>query len=100
MQAEDCVAVLYAREGADVMIAYLNEHEDAETTKKAVEAEGRRCATIAGDVADPAFCRKAVDVTIATFGKLDILVNNAAFQPSRISPRNISIARSRPISTA
>jgi NAD(P)-dependent dehydrogenase (short-subunit alcohol dehydrogenase family) len=74
------VAVLYAREGADVAIAYLDEHEDAEITKRAVEAEGRRCITIAGDVADPKFCRKAVEQTLKEFDKLDILVNNAAFQ--------------------
>jgi NAD(P)-dependent dehydrogenase (short-subunit alcohol dehydrogenase family) len=74
------VAVLYAREGADVAIAYLNEHEDAETTKCAVEAEGRRCITLAGDVADAKFCQWAVQQTIKAFGKIDILVNNAAFQ--------------------
>ncbi len=74
------VAVLYAREGADVAIVYLNEHEDAETTKQAVEDEGRRCVLIAGDVGDSAFCREAVRKTIDAFGKLDILVNNAAFQ--------------------
>lgn len=74
------VAVLYAREGADVAIAYLDEHEDAEVTKLAVEAEGRRCIVMAGDVADWGFCQAAVDQTIETFGQLDILVNNAAFQ--------------------
>jgi NAD(P)-dependent dehydrogenase (short-subunit alcohol dehydrogenase family) len=74
------VAVLYAREGADVAIAYLDEHEDAEETRRAVEAEGRRCIAIAGDVADPAFCEAAVKQTIDAFGHLDILVNNAAFQ--------------------
>jgi NAD(P)-dependent dehydrogenase (short-subunit alcohol dehydrogenase family) len=74
------VAVLYAREGADVAIVYLNEHKDAETTRRAVEAEGRRCIAIAGDVADPRFCEAAVERAIAEFGKLDILVNNAAFQ--------------------
>jgi NAD(P)-dependent dehydrogenase (short-subunit alcohol dehydrogenase family) len=74
------VAVLYAREGADVVVAYLNEDKDAEATKRAVEAEGRRCLTIAGDVADPQFCQAAVAETIRVFGKLDILVNNAAFQ--------------------
>jgi NAD(P)-dependent dehydrogenase (short-subunit alcohol dehydrogenase family) len=74
------VAVLYAREGADVAIAYLDEHDDAAETKRAVEAEGRRCITIAGDVADPAFCEAAVQQTIEAFGHLDILVNNAAFQ--------------------
>jgi NAD(P)-dependent dehydrogenase (short-subunit alcohol dehydrogenase family) len=74
------IAVLYAREGADVVVAYLNEDEDAEVTKRAVEAEGRRCLTIAGDVADPKFCEAVVTETIKTFGRLDILVNNAAFQ--------------------
>jgi NAD(P)-dependent dehydrogenase (short-subunit alcohol dehydrogenase family) len=74
------VAVLYAREGADVAITYLDEHADAETTKRAVEAEGRRCITMAGDVADLRFCQAAVEQTIEEFGKLDILVNNAAFQ--------------------
>ncbi len=74
------VAVLYAREGADVAIAYLDEHEDAAETKRAVENEGRRCMIIAGDVADPAFCQSAVQQVIDTFSRLDILVNNAAFQ--------------------
>jgi hypothetical protein len=74
------VAVLYAREGADVAITYLNEHTDAKETKRAVEAEGRRCITMAGDVADLRFCEAAVEQTLEQFGKLDILVNNAAFQ--------------------
>jgi NAD(P)-dependent dehydrogenase (short-subunit alcohol dehydrogenase family) len=74
------VAVLYAREGADVAIIYLDEHVDAEETKRMVEREGRRCITIAGDVVDFRFCEAAVKRTIAEFGKLDILVNNAAFQ--------------------
>jgi NAD(P)-dependent dehydrogenase (short-subunit alcohol dehydrogenase family) len=74
------IAVLYAREGADVAITYLDEHADAEATKRAVEAEGRRCITMAGDVADLRFCEAAVEQTIEEFGKLDILVNNAAFQ--------------------
>ncbi len=74
------VAVLYAREGADVVITYLDEHEDAKETKRAVEKEGRRCFMLPGDVADAAFCREAVKRTIEMFGKLDILVNNAAFQ--------------------
>jgi hypothetical protein len=74
------VAVLYAREGADVAVAYLDEHDDAETTKAAVEAEGRRCILLPGDVADAEFCRTAVAETIKAFGKIDILVNNAAFQ--------------------
>jgi len=74
------VAVLFAREGADVAIVYLDEHEDAEQTKRAVEAEGGRCLVLSGDVADPQFCAAAVEATIDAFGKIDILVNNAAFQ--------------------
>jgi NAD(P)-dependent dehydrogenase (short-subunit alcohol dehydrogenase family) len=74
------VAVLFAREGADVAILYLDEHEDAETTVRAIEAEGRRGLAIAGDVTDYAFCRHAVDQAVKEFGRLDILVNNAAFQ--------------------
>ena len=74
------VAVLFAREGCDVAIVYLDEHPDAETTKQAVEAEGRRCLLLPGDVKDAAFCAAAVEQTVAAFGKLDVLVNNAAFQ--------------------
>jgi len=74
------VAVLFAREGADVAIVYLNEDEDAQETKQHVEAEGRRCLLIPGDVSDSAFCEKAVAQTAKEFGRLDILVNNAAFQ--------------------
>jgi NAD(P)-dependent dehydrogenase (short-subunit alcohol dehydrogenase family) len=74
------VAVLFAREGADVAVIYLDEHKDAETTKQAVEAEGRRCLLISGDVSKRRFCEKAVERVIAEFGRLDILVNNAAFQ--------------------
>jgi NAD(P)-dependent dehydrogenase (short-subunit alcohol dehydrogenase family) len=74
------VAVLFAREGADVAIVYLSEDRDAEDTRKAVEREGGRCLLIAGDVADSGFCREAVEKTVREFGRLDILVNNAAFQ--------------------
>lgn len=74
------VAVLFAREGADVAVVYLEEHEDAAETKRAVEAEGRRCLLISGNVADPDFCRDAVARTLKEFGRLDVLVNNAAFQ--------------------
>ena len=74
------VAVLFAREGADVAVLYLDEHEDAKTTQEFVEAEGRRCLTIAGDVRDAKFCDGAVQQVVDEFGKLDILVNNAAFQ--------------------
>ena len=75
------VAVLYAREGADVAIVYLpQEQTDADETKQAVEAEGRRALLIPGDVTDPDFCRQAVETTVRELGKLDVLVNNAAFQ--------------------
>jgi len=74
------VAVLFAREGADVAVMYLNEHEDAAETKRCIEAEGRRCVTISGDVKDAAFCNDAVGKVVAEFGRLDVLVNNAAFQ--------------------
>ncbi|WP_447577852.1 SDR family oxidoreductase [Achromobacter kerstersii] len=74
------VAVLFAREGADVAVVYLNEHEDAEDTRQAVEAEGRRCVLIAGDVQDSSFCNDAVAKAVKAFGKLDVLVNNAAYQ--------------------
>lgn len=74
------VAVYYAKEGADVSIVYLNEHKDAEETKRQVEQEGRKCLLIAGDVGDDAFCRDAVSETVEKLGKLDILVNNAAEQ--------------------
>ncbi|MDO8410638.1 MAG: SDR family oxidoreductase [Phenylobacterium sp.] len=74
------VAVLYAREGCDVAIAYLNEDEDAQATKAAVEKEGRRAILLPGDVADPDYARHAVAKTLEAFGRLDVLVNNAAFQ--------------------
>lgn len=74
------VAVLYAKEGADVAIVYLDEHEDAKTTKEAVAAYGRRCLTIAGDISGEPFCKDAVEKTVNELGRLDILVNNAAEQ--------------------
>jgi len=74
------VAIMYAREGADVAILYLNEHGDAEETKRQVEQEGRRCLTIAGDIGDESFCQQAVQQVVGELGKLDILVNNAAEQ--------------------
>ncbi|HIV71799.1 MAG TPA: SDR family oxidoreductase [Candidatus Aquabacterium excrementipullorum] len=87
------VAVLFAREGADVAIVYLSSHQDAEDTRRAVEAEGRRCALIPGDVKDPAFCRQAVEQTVQAFGKLDILVNNAAFQEHAASLEDLTDER-------
>jgi NAD(P)-dependent dehydrogenase (short-subunit alcohol dehydrogenase family) len=74
------VAVLFAREGADVAIFYLTEHKDAEETKTAVEAEGRRCILISGDVSKREHCMEAVARTVAELGGLNVLVNNAAFQ--------------------
>jgi NAD(P)-dependent dehydrogenase (short-subunit alcohol dehydrogenase family) len=74
------VAVLFAREGADVAIVYLSEDKDAEETWRAVEDEGRRALLIPGDVTDSAFCQDAVETTVQELGGLDILVNNAAFQ--------------------
>lgn len=74
------VAVLFAREGADVAIVYLDEHADAEATKLAVEAEGRQCVLLSGDVRDQKFCASTIKRTVKAFGRLDILVNNAAFQ--------------------
>ena len=74
------MAVLYAREGADVAIVYLEEKKDAQCTMDAVEKEGRKCLLISGDVTDPKFCACAVQETLKRFGRLDILVNNAAFQ--------------------
>lgn len=74
------VAVLFAREGANVAIIYLNEHQDAEDTKKMVEKEGRTCITISGDVSDRAFCFDAVAQVKKELGQVDVLVNNAAFQ--------------------
>ncbi|WP_447979421.1 SDR family oxidoreductase [Candidatus Nitrospira bockiana] len=74
------VAVAFSREGADVVIVYLNEHKDAEDTTRLVEKEGRRCLSIAGDVGTESCCRDTVQRTIERFGRLDVLVNNAAEQ--------------------
>jgi NAD(P)-dependent dehydrogenase (short-subunit alcohol dehydrogenase family) len=85
------VAVLYAREGADVAIVYLPEEQsDAEETREAVQNEGRQALLIAGDVSDPDFCRDAVEQTVEEFGQLDILVNNAAFQQHQKSIEELS----------
>ena len=74
------VAALFAKEGANVAVAYLNEHGDAEETKRMVEKYGRRCILIAGDIGYESFCAQAVEQTVREFGKLDILINNAAEQ--------------------
>ncbi len=76
------VAIAYAREGADLLISYLNEQEDADAreTARHVEAAGRRCVLVPGDIADAAHCRAVIDRAVREFGRIDILVNNAAFQ--------------------
>ncbi len=84
------VAIAFAREGADVAILYLNEHEDAAETRKRVEGEGRRCLTIAGDIGDEAFCHDAVRQVMDEFDHLEILVNNAAEQHPQDSIEAIS----------
>lgn len=85
------VAVLYAREGADVAIVYLRvEQSDAAETRRAVEAEGRRALLLPGDVRDEKFCREAVEKTVKEFGKLDVLVNNAAFQQHQQQLEDVS----------
>ena len=84
------VAILFAQEGADVALVYLNEHGDAAETKRRVEATGRRCATFAGDIGQEAFCREVVERTVAALGQLDILVNNAAEQHPQDSLAKIS----------
>jgi NAD(P)-dependent dehydrogenase (short-subunit alcohol dehydrogenase family) len=87
------VAVLFAREGADVTVAYLEEHADAAETKRCVEAEGRRCVLVAGDVKDPKYADKVVASTIEAFGRLDVLVNNAAFQEHAASLEDLTEER-------
>ncbi|GAA4716429.1 SDR family oxidoreductase [Brevibacillus fulvus] len=84
------VALGFAKEGADVAIVYLNEQQDAETTRQMVEQQGRRCLAIAGDLRQEAFCAQAVRQTIDTFGKLDILVLNQAVQFPQESILNIT----------
>lgn len=85
------VAVLYAREGADVAVLYHSHDDDAEETRRAVEAEGRRCLLFKGDVADYAFCERAVRETVTKLGGLDIVVPNAAFQKHAESIEQISL---------
>lgn len=84
------VAIGFAKEGANVVVAYLDEHQDAQETQRLIEAEGRECVLLAGDVGDAEFCSKMVDTAVTKFGKLDILVNNAAQQYPQESIENIS----------
>ena len=84
------VALAFAREGADVLIAYLDEHSDAQETVRIVEKEGRRCVAVAGDIGEEAHCRQLVERALQEFGKLDILINNAAYQVAIKSIREVS----------
>jgi hypothetical protein len=79
------VALAFAREGADVLISYLNEHDDAKATERLVRDAGRKAVLVPGDIADPAHCRAIVDRAVEEFGRIDVLVNNAAYQMTRTS---------------
>jgi NAD(P)-dependent dehydrogenase (short-subunit alcohol dehydrogenase family) len=87
------VSVAFAKEGADVAIAYLSEDDDAAHTAKLVRAEGRRCVTLRGDLADAAHCADVVERTVAELGRLDVLVNNVATQDPVDAPEEISDER-------
>jgi NAD(P)-dependent dehydrogenase (short-subunit alcohol dehydrogenase family) len=84
------VALAFAREGADVVVSYLDEHEDARETQRLVEESGRRCVLVDGDISDPAHCRALVKKTVEAFGRIDVLVNNAAHQRTFESIEDIS----------
>lgn len=84
------VAIAYAREGADVLLAYLNEDDDAKDTARYVEEAGRTCVLVRGDLSDPQHCRAVVDRAVAEFGRIDVLVNNAAYQMTHESLEEIS----------
>lgn len=84
------VAIAFAKEGADIAIIYLNEHDDAKQTVAEVEQEGRRCLAIAGDIGKENFCKRAVEKVVQKFGHLDILVNNAAEQHTQQNLEDIS----------
>lgn len=83
------VAIAFAREGADVLISYLNEHDDAEETARWVRDSGRRAVLVPGDLADPAHCRAVIGTAVEEFGRIDVLVNNAATQMARESLEEI-----------
>ena len=83
------VAIAYAREGADVLISYLDEDEDAEDTARYVEQAGRRAVLVRGDLSDPQHCRDVIAKAVEEFGRLDVLVNNAAYQMTRESLEEI-----------
>jgi NAD(P)-dependent dehydrogenase (short-subunit alcohol dehydrogenase family) len=87
------VAIGFAKEGADVAIVYLDEHEDAASTKALIEEQGRRCLTVAGDIGEEGFCREAVARAVEAFGRLDLLVNNAGEQHPQDRLEDISAAQ-------
>lgn len=84
------VAIAYAREGADVLISYLDEHEDAQDTARWVEEAGRKAVLVPGDLTDPAHCREVIDQAVAAFGRIDVLVSNAAYQMTHESLEEIT----------
>lgn len=84
------VAIAFAREGADVLISYLNEHDDAKDVARYVEEAGRTCVLVPGDLSEPAHCRAVIDRAVREFGGIDILVNNAAYQMMRQDLQDIS----------
>lgn len=84
------VAIAFAKEGADIVIVYFNEHSDAENTKKVLDATGRKCMLISGDIGNEQFCIDVINKTMGSFGKIDIIVNNAAHQQSQNSIENIT----------
>ena len=86
-------ALLFAKEGADVAIVYLDEHDDANETKQLIEAEGRKCLLYAGDIGNEDFCKEVTNKILSEFGSLDILVNNAAEQHPQQSLSNITAAQ-------
>jgi hypothetical protein len=84
------VALAFAREGADLLVSYLDEHADAEETRRLVAEAGRKCLLAPGDISEAAHCRELVDRTVAEFGRIDVLINNAAHQMSFNAPDEIS----------
>jgi NAD(P)-dependent dehydrogenase (short-subunit alcohol dehydrogenase family) len=84
------VAIAFAREGADVLISYLNEHDDAKDTARYVEEAGRKCVLVPGDISDRAHCKTIIPKAVEAFGRVDVLVNNAAFQMSHDSLDEVS----------
>ena len=84
------VAIAYAREGADVLISYLDEHEDAQDTARWVEEAGRKAVLVPGDLTEPAHCREVIDQAVAAFGRIDVLVSNAAYQMTHESLEEIT----------